>query len=207
MYLPPHFKAQDLDIAWALIREHPLGSVISQDDKGAPFVSHVPLHLNQDRESPVLFGHFARANPHWKCFKDRPQALVTFMGPQAYVSPQIYPDLARVPTWNYLAVHAQVDVRLLDDAQAKDALLKQLIADHEPPYAAQWRGLDESFQDAMLSGIVAFEMSITSLACKVKLNQHRPESLMPLYKMYQNGTPQEQSLADWMVRLRLVTPL
>ena len=34
-------------------------------------------------------------------------------------------------------------MRQMTEQKAKDALLKQLIADHEPPYAAQWRGLPE----------------------------------------------------------------
>ena len=206
MYLPPHFKAKDEAHALAVMREHPLASLISQDDEGFPFVSHIPLHLTQRDGQCILLGHCAKANPHWRYLQARPQTLVTFMGPQAYLSPQVYPDLARVPTWNYLAVHARVEATLVDDPQANDRLLKQLIADHEPAYAAQWRGLDGAFQEKMLHGIVAFELRITELQCKLKLNQHRPESHVALYAMYRQGTPTEQVLARWMVRLGLVEP-
>ncbi|MFM7332162.1 MAG: FMN-binding negative transcriptional regulator, partial [Brachymonas sp.] len=146
MYQPPQFKAKDNAQAARIMREHPLASLISCDDEGLSFVSHVPLHLLQTGEDATqwkLLGHVAKPNPHWKYLAARPQAVVTFMGPQAYMSPKVYPDLARVPTWSYLAVHAVVRAKLLEGEQAKDALLKQLIADHEPSYAQQWIDLGE----------------------------------------------------------------
>jgi transcriptional regulator len=202
MYLPPQFNHPEH--ALELIRSHPLASLISNDDDGFPFVTHLPMHVEAQGEVWQMLGHCARANPHWRYLLARPQALVTFTGPQAYLSPQVYPDLTRVPTWNYLAVHARVKATLVEDPQAKDALLKRLIADHEPAYAAQWRSLDAGYQTKMLDGIVAFELRVTELQCKLKLNQHRPESHAALYAMYSQGSSQEQALATWMVRLGLV---
>jgi hypothetical protein len=69
-----------------------------------------------------------------------------------------------------------VAATLVEDASAKDALLKKLIGDHEPPYAEQWRGLGTEFANKMLAGIVGFELKVVDLQCKLKLNQHRPES-------------------------------
>jgi len=203
MYLPPQFKAKDPEHARLLMREHPLASLYSQDDDGFPFVSHLPLLLNPQGDSYVLLGHCAKPNPHWRYLQQRPHALAVFMGPHAYMSPKVYPDLVRVPTWSYACVHAKVQARLLEGEQAKDALLKQLIGEPEPPYAAQWRGLDIDYQEKMLSGIVAFELLITDLQCKLKLNQHRPESHEAMYKAYSQGSVDEQALATWMVRLGL----
>jgi transcriptional regulator len=123
------------------------------------------------------------------------------MGPHAYLSPSVYPDLARVPTWNYLAVHCTVEARLVEEPGAKDALLKKLIATQEPGYAQQWRELGEEFQLKMLAGIVGFELRVTSLQCKVKLNQHRRESHAAMRAVYGAGTPDERVLAAWMERL------
>jgi transcriptional regulator len=120
------------------------------------------------------------------------------------MSPQVYPDTQRVPTWCYLAVQARVEARLLSGHEAKDALLKQLIADHEPPYAAQWRGLPEDYTDKMLQGITAFELRVKDLQCSVKLNQHRPEAHAAMHAAYTAGNDHEQRLADWMKRLGLV---
>jgi transcriptional regulator len=205
MYLPPQFKGQAAQAA-QLIRSHPFASLISVDDTGVPYVTHLPLHLEDRGGQLVLLGHVAKPNPHWRYLQARPQALVTFLGPHAYLSPKVYPDLARVPTWNYLAVHCTVQASLIEDPLAKDRLLKKLIGDHEPPYAEQWRGLGEEFARKMLAGIVAFELEVTDLQCKVKLNQHRKESHAAMKAMYAAGTPDEQALAAWMDQLGMTTP-
>jgi transcriptional regulator len=203
MYQPPQFRSNDRAVAARLIREHPFASLVSNDDAGVPFVTHLPLHLEQREDAFVLLGHCARPNPHWRYLQQRPTALVTFLGPHAYLSPAIYPDLARVPSWNYLAVHCTVSARLIDDALAKDRLLKKLIGDHEPPYAEQWRGLGEEFAHKMLAGVVGFELAVTDLQCKLKLNQHRPESHAALRRMYSQGNENQRELARWMDELGL----
>ncbi|MES3003726.1 MAG: FMN-binding negative transcriptional regulator [Pseudomonadota bacterium] len=198
MYLPPQFKSNDREHAARLMRDHPFASLISTDETGLPFVTHLPLHL-EDRDGQfVLLGHCAKPNPHWRYLQQRPRAVVTFLGPHAYQSPKIYPDLARVPSWTYLAVHCTVEATLVEDPVAKDALLKKLIGDHEPPYAQQWRGLGEEFAHKMLAGIVGFELRVTELQCKLKLNQHRPESHAALKAIYEHGNENERELAAWM---------
>jgi transcriptional regulator len=207
MYLPTHFKGEWTEHAAPLIRADPFASLISTDDTGLPFVTHLPLLLEDNPPSevgdaPVLLGHVARGNPHWRYLQARPQAVVTFLGAHAYLSPQVYPDLARVPTWNYLAVHCTVEAVLIDDPDAKDALLKKLIGDHEPAYAGQWRSLDADYQRKMLAGIVGFEMRVTAFECKLKLNQHRPEAYDATLRMYASGSSHQRTLADWMIRLK-----
>jgi transcriptional regulator len=205
MYLPPQFNAKDRAHAAALVREYAFASLISNDDQGLPFVTHLPLHLVEDGEQWKLLGHCAKPNPHWKYLQARPQAVVTFMGPHAYMSPKVYPDLARVPTWNYLAVHCVVTARIVDELAAKDALLKKLIGDHEPPYAQQWRALGEEYQHKMLAGIVAFELTVDKMECKLKVNQHRPEAYAGMRAAYAQGNENEQALAAWMDRLGMQT--
>jgi transcriptional regulator len=206
MYLPPQFASQNPQIAARLMREHPLASLITLDGEGQPFVTHLPLHLAEEGGGFVLLGHVARANPAWRHLSARPRATVAFLGPHAYMSPGVYPDLARAPTWNYLAVHCAVTARLLarEDADGKDRLLKALVGDHEPAYARQWRGLDGDFRRQLLAGIVAFELAVDGWQCKLKLNQHRPEAHAAMYAAYAAGTPDQQALAGWMRTLGMV---
>jgi transcriptional regulator len=204
MYLPPQFVAKDDRHALELMQQYPLASLISIDDAGFPFVSHIPLHVDVRGAQWVLQGHCAKANPHWHYLKARPKAAVSFMGPQAYMSPNVYPDLVRVPTWSYLAVQCTVQARLLDEPQDKELILKNLIKDHDPAYEEQWRDLDVDFQKKMLSGVVAFELDIIDSKCKIKLNQHRPESHASLYNTYAHGNDAEQALSRWMLKLGLV---
>jgi transcriptional regulator len=201
MYLPAQFRSEDPALAAELMRGHPFASLISTDDTGFPVVTHLPLHLEERDGGFVLLGHCAKPNPQWRYLQARPQALVTFMGPHAYLSPTVYPDLRRVPSWNYLAVHCRVETRLVEDPMAKDGLLKKLIGDHEPPYAQQWRDLGEEFAHKMLAGSVGFELAVVQWACKLKLNQHRPESHASLRAGYAAGGDDERELGEWMRKL------
>lgn len=203
MYLPSQFKSEDRQLASSLMRAYPLASLISNDDDGHPFLTHLPLHLQEQGDNFVLLGHVARGNPHWRYLQARPRVLASFLGPHAYMSPRVYPDLQRVPTWNYLAVNCTAQASMLEGDQAKDALLKQLIADHEPAYAEQWRSLGEEFAHKMLAGIVAFELRVTDWQCKLKLNQHRPEAHAAMLETYANGNENERALASWMTRMGL----
>jgi transcriptional regulator len=203
VYLPPQFNPKDEAHAISVMRGHPFASLISVDDKGFPFVTHLPLHLTHRDAQHVLLGHCAKANPHWRYLQARPQALVTFMGPQAYMSPKVYPDLVRVPTWIYVAVHLRVEVTLIHEPPSKDQVLKSLIADHEPAYADQWRGLSEDYTTKMLSAIVAFSLKINSMQCKVKVNQHRPEAHARMLEIYDAGGPDDQALGAWMRKMGL----
>jgi len=202
MYLPRQFDHPQH--AATLMREHPFASLVSTDDSGFPFIAHLPLKLIETNGMPDrLLGHCARNNPLWQYLQRRPVALVSFLGPHAYMSPGVYSDRSRVPTWSYLAVQVRVEACLLDGHDARDALLKQLIADHEPDYAAQWRALPQDYTDRMLGAIAAFELKIIDVQCAIKLNQHRPESHAAMHASYAAGNAQERALADWMRRLGL----
>lgn len=206
MYEPPQFRVQDPAIAAEVMRTHPFASLVTTDDDGLPFITHLPLHLDVEEGEAgrfTLWGHVAKPNPQWRHLQARPRAVVSFLGPHAYLSPKVYPDLARVPTWNYIAVHCTVRARLVEDPLAKDRLLKKLIGDHEPPYAEQWRGLGEEFAHKMLAGIVGFELAVESWQCKLKLNQHRPESHAATREAYAGGSENQRALAGWMARLGL----
>ena len=206
MYLPKQFDFPEH--ARTIIRENPFAQLISNDDDGFPFVTHLPIKLIEHEFDPtldLLLGHVAKVNPHATFLAKRPEVLITFMGPHAYMSPSVYPDLVRLPTWSYLAVHARLSVRILEGEEAKDALLKQLIADHEPAYADQWRGLSSNYTEPMMNAIVAFEMKIVKLQTKVKLNQHRPESHGKMHSQYAAGSEAEKNLARWMRQLGMVT--
>lgn len=219
MYLPKQFNHPDPAIAQRIMREHPLASIVSVGSDGFPVLSHIPMHwqatslwsddpqgasASTSNEHGFFLGHCARANPHAQLLATQAEALVSFMGPQAYMSPAVYADKERVPTWSYLAVQARVRTRIIDPHTDRDRLLKCLIADHEPAYAKQWRGLPETYTVAMLNGIVAFEMQITDLQCAVKLNQHRPEAHAAMHAAYRAGNEQEQAIAAWMHKVGLV---
>lgn len=208
MYVPAQFKCKDVADAIELMKSHPFATLITNDDEGWPYITYLPLHLetrsaDSEESKLVLFGHVAKANPHWRYLRERGNATVSFLGPHAYMSPKVYPDLKRVPTWNYLAVECRVKATLIEGKEAADGMLVKLIQDYDPDYLKQWRSLDEHYVTTMLSGIVGFQLEIMELQCKLKLNQHRPESHAALRSAYGNGNEDERELARWMDKLNL----
>jgi len=168
MYIPAHFHSQALADALELMRSHSFATLITNDDEGWPYLSHLPLHLESrsaDGEAPdlVLLGHVAKANPHWRYLRDRGTATVSFLGPHAYMSPTVYPDAQRVPSWNYLAVSCRVTATLLEGNEAADGMMVKMIEDYEPNYLQQWRTFDEPYVSKILSAIVGFELKVIDL--------------------------------------------
>ena len=225
LYMPPQFDCRDIALAQALLREYPLAQLVSVSAAGEPFVSPLPLETltegfalsgipaenggdeqGGDEEGGgsdmpwQLLGHLANANPQVALLNESGRALVTILGPQGYMSPSVYPDLQRVPTWNYITLHARVRVAPVTSAAEKDALLKSLIGSHEPAYAKQWRGLPERYTEAMLRAITGFVFTIEDWQLKVKINQHRPEGREALRAQCAAGSPLAQGLVAWMDR-------
>ena len=203
MYIAKHFELTTEQIA-DLLANATTAQVVGGYPEG-PEATILPISYVPDAGGGLgsILAHVTRTNPLWKR-EPIGDLLAIVSGPDAYISPTwfpSYPTAPEVPTWNYLAVHCRVQATLIDGAEDKDALLKALIGDHEPAYAAQWRALGEDFARKMLAGIVAFELRVLDLQCKLKLNQHRKESHAAMHAQYSQGTPDERALAAWMQRL------
>lgn len=199
MYIPKHFESPTQELTLEAMRRYNFATLVSVEKTGEPIASHIPMVVEAG-EPITLHFHLARANPLANVLRETRRATVMFLGPHAYMSPSVYPDLKRVPTWNYIAVHAYGDVVELDGEAAKDGLLKSLIALHEPAYAQQWRDLDSGYQSRQMSAITAFRLDVTRLDSSFKLNQHRKEALEAMKKTYAAGNDNERDLAQWMER-------
>lgn len=176
MYTPKHFDLSDMSLARTLIKERPLAMLVCPDAVGANFVSHLPMRASGEEGEGAdwwLEGHMARANPHAPWLAAQSEVLAVFTGPDGYISPRLYDALLAVPTWNYVAVHVYGQLELIDEAAAKDALLKRLIGEHDPDYIAQWNGLPEDFKGKLLGAIVGFRIRVTRWEGKAKLSQNR----------------------------------
>lgn len=175
MYVPPAFRETDLQTIQALITSHSFGILVTSTHR-APFATHLPFLLDAGRgDYGTLRGHVARANPQWQGFTEAQEALVIFQGPHAYISPTWYKTAPSVPTWNYVAVHAYGQPRVLEDEAALRELLRDLIEQHERSLPQPWSmdQLPEDYLRGMTRAIVGFEIVITRLEAKRKLSQNR----------------------------------
>ncbi|MBB6340623.1 transcriptional regulator [Pseudomonas fluvialis] len=178
MYRPTAFRQDDLTTLHAQIDSTGLALLTSNGPAGLQ-ATHLPLLLAADEgEFGTLYGHFARANPHWQDLTGQ-EALTVFSGPDAYVHPGWYPGKAEhgqvVPTWNYIAVHAWGQVEVFDDADRLRLLLERLTARHEAGRPRPW-ALDDApseYLERMLRAIVGFALPIRRLEGQWKLSQNR----------------------------------
>jgi transcriptional regulator len=174
VYIPEYFRVRDHEDAIKFMRANPFAILISSTDAG-PYATHLPLFVRAEKgdEKVVLRGHVAKANPHWRYLEQQPECLAIFHGPHSYISPGNYTVLESVPTWNYGAVHLYGNAKVFSSPEALQGVLHELIHTFEPAYAAQWASLDEGFRERMLKQIVGFEIEVTKMEAKFKLNQNR----------------------------------
>lgn len=179
MYMPPYFEEQRPDALQKLMRENPLGMLITLDPGG---LNANPIPFLYD-PAPAPFGtlraHVARSNPVWKTFSPDVDALVLFQGPQAYISPSWYASKQEhgkvVPTWNYMVVQAAGPLRVIDDAAWLQGLLGQLTAQHESRRQMPWKIGDApaDYIAKLLDAIVGLEIPVAKLTGKWKVSQNR----------------------------------
>lgn len=180
MYTPSHFKLEQRSQLHHHIRQHNFGALVVADHQGIE-ANHLPFFLNAgtDDQPDRLECHVARPNPLWQRLKATPQVLCIFQGPHAYISPSWYPSKAEdgrvVPTWNYLAIHAQGRARVIRDPNWLEQHLNHLTdhqeAGREPPWAVD--DTPPEFKRRMLEGAVGIEIEITALTGKLKASQNQ----------------------------------
>ena len=166
MYLPAHFRVTDHAELLPFMRAHSFATLITAP-QGVPFASHLPLLIEEEGDQLYLRSHLARANPQWQHFGGS-EVLVIFQGPHALVHPGWYESTPNVPTWNYAAVHASGQARVVDGAATR-RIAYGLVAQHTPDMAA----IPADFERRMLAGVVTFEVQVSKLEGKYKLSQNK----------------------------------
>jgi len=174
------FHWTDCDAMLAFVAETAFAHLFVQTSAG-PRVAHVPVTVT--REGHLRF-HLARANPvakHLAAGGPAPTALASIAGPDAYVSPDWYGSDDQVPTWNYVAVEAEGQVRPLPETDLV-AQLDDLSAVHEarllPKKPWTRAKMTPGRFEKMLPAIVGFELRVAELRGTVKMGQNKRRSEM-----------------------------
>jgi transcriptional regulator len=179
VYLPAHFREDDLPRLHALMREYPLGTLVTAGPAGL-VANHIPFLLYPDEgRLGTLRAHLARANDQLDELARVAECLIVFQGPEGYVSPGWYPSKREhgkvVPTWNFVAVHAWGVPRVVDDPAWLRRQVEDLTNLHEARHAPPWH-VDDAPTDylrQMLGGIVGLEIPLQRIEGKWKVSQNR----------------------------------
>lgn len=181
MYLPPAFALTDPQALHRILREYPLGTLVTQGPLGLD-ADHIPFEFDPET-GPLgtLRAHVARANPVWQQVAGGSPVLVVFRGEQAYVSPNWYPSKhethRQVPTWNYVVVHVHGRLTVQDNERFVRGVVARLTRQHEASEPKPWKMGDSTpeYIDSMLQAIVGIELAITRMEGKAKLSQNRED--------------------------------
>ncbi|MEA3122134.1 MAG: transcriptional regulator [Paraburkholderia sp.] len=179
MYLPAAFEETRRDVLGRLIADHPLGALVTVGPHGLD-ANHLPFEFDAAAGAlGTLCAHVARANPVWRDAAARPDALIIFQGPAAYVSPNWYPSKLeahrQVPTYNYMVVHAHGRIVVRDDESFVRGLVARLTRRMEAGQPVPWKMSDapSDYIAQMLANIVGIEIELTRLVGKWKLGQNK----------------------------------
>lgn len=167
MYIPEHYKVTDEQKVLAFIKDNAFGQLISTVN-GKPFSTHIPFYLANDGQTLVC--HMAKNNPQWEGLEDQ-VVLVTFQGPNDYISPSWY-DSPGVPTWNYQAAHVYGTAKLITEPAQLKTIVEELTRQYESVFETPWM---PEYSESMLNAIAGIEIDITEIQCQFKLSQNRSE--------------------------------
>jgi transcriptional regulator len=185
MYVPKPFTFPEGAVSELhdLIEEQVFGILAapgdgSSDPESGLQAAHMPFVLDRAvGRYGALAGHVARANPVWTTFAPGHELLAIFQGPHCYTSPDWYATPGLVPTWNYLAVHCYGSPRILKGEAAVLGHLTRLSALAEerllPKRPWTLERVEQKTLAALLPQIVVFDIEITRIEGKRKLNQNR----------------------------------
>jgi transcriptional regulator len=180
MYNPKHFEETRVEVMHALMRSHPLCTLVTLSADGL-VANHIPMLLRPGQGAfGTLVAHVARANPVWKETDFSMPVLVIFQGPQAYISPSWYATKQEhgkvVPTWNYAVVQASGLMQVHDDAQWIRAQATQITAERESAFDKPWAVDDapRDYTDTMINALVGIEIPLNKLTGKWKVSQNQP---------------------------------
>jgi transcriptional regulator len=179
MYQPAHFREDRLEVHHELIRQNPLGMLVSAG-AGGLVANPIPFLVDETEGAlGTLRCHIARANPQWKDLGGLAECLVIFQGADHYITPSWYATKAEsgkvVPTWNYATVHVWGAPRIIEDPAWLRAQVDALTRSQEDTRPEPWAVGDapDSFVAAQLRGIVGIEIAIARIEGKWKVSQNR----------------------------------
>jgi transcriptional regulator len=174
MYIPSFFSETDEENLLAFMREFNFATLVTAEND-FPTATHLPFIIEKGKGGKIiLLAHMAKANSQWKELENK-EVLVIFQQPHAYVSPLLYGEKNNVPTWNYVAVHAYGKAVTFKTAEENLLFLAKMVEAFDPDYfRSDWREISEDYKINLARGVVAFEIEVTDLQGKKKLNQNKP---------------------------------
>ncbi len=172
MYIPHHYKNENIEEVKDFLKKNSFGILINQV-AGKPWATHIPIELDVSKDGKdILVSHISKANPQWQYFKENDNVLCIFNGPHSYISSSWYKE-EEVPTWNYIAVHVYGKIKILSKKEVLESMYK--LVDKYEAHSKDPISLDNLSKKTLgqIKGVVGFQISIDTIQAAYKLSQGR----------------------------------
>jgi transcriptional regulator len=149
------------------VRGQPFGHLVAAG-RGRDVPVIVPTQFSLVAADEVVL-HLARPNPIWAAIGENPTVVLSLAGDWAYV-PSAWKAIGDedprmgIPTTYYAAVQLIADATVLDDTDAKVAVLRRQLGDNEPGSDAA----DPADHGRTLNGIRALRLAVREVRAKFK---------------------------------------
>ncbi|HKG07192.1 MAG TPA: FMN-binding negative transcriptional regulator [Pedobacter sp.] len=172
MYTFSYFQTDQQDSILRFMHNNSFITLIGYDGE-FPVATQVPVKIAIEGDEIKLTGHIMVKTDHYEAFEKNPKTLAVFTGPHTYVSASVYETPAAASTWNYMAVQAKGDIRLLTAEETYD-VVKDLTNHYENPETspAAFHKMDDAYIQKLLKAIRGFEIVVTHLDHVFKLSQN-----------------------------------
>lgn len=175
MYIPDIYVNENRDEILRFIEENSFAILVNQSN-GKINATHIPLFIEESKGNQlILSGHISKLNPQSENFAENGAVLAIFSGAHSYISSSWY-DYEEVPTWNYLAVHVEGKIEILNEEQKLlhlENLVNKYEKNSENPISTQ--SLSEKTM-RQANGILAFNIIINNIDAVKKLSQNKSEN-------------------------------
>jgi transcriptional regulator len=206
MYAPTYARVKEEADALAMIAAHPFATFIVAPEL-VPLIAYAPFVRDPEHDR-VLIGHVARANPVWQGIGEGCEAVASFRGPDAYVSPSLYPSKYEhgrvVPTWNYLAVEVRGRASIETDSSRLRPYVEAITAVMESRQKFPWHVSDApgDYIAKLCGAIIGIRIAISDVSGVRKLSQNRDEADYSgvMNGMMHDAQPLSSLIADAMRR-------
>ncbi len=198
MYIPQHYRNEDLDEIKEFLVNNSFGILINTVDN-KPWATHIPLELDKaPYGKDILVGHIAKANPQWKHFSEDQEVLCIFNGPHSYISSSWYKK-EEVPTWNYIAVHIYGKLKILTEEETM-ASMHKLVEKYEQASKHPISLKNMSAKTLrQVKGVVGFQIEIRDIQATYKLSQTRTEDHAKIIsELQEQDNPDSAAIAKEM---------
>jgi len=160
---------------------HDFGQLAANGPPGEPPLVQ-PLHFAYDPARREAVTHLARPNPLWSALEARPTVVLSVVDDYTFIpgpwqADEDQPPEHGVPTSFYAAVQLICTAHIVDDPEAKAALLQRQTRHFQPAGGSAPVAAGEAPYGRLLSGIRGLRLEVRDVRAKFKYGGKRSEAV------------------------------